>query len=98
MRYLSLIFIDVFLSSLRRTTCHCNELSVAAVLDRMPIFSRNNCVRKSGDVSISKFPAGSPKMALARSRWFRGLVLRQTAQPQPIAGTPTDVPVPSRII
>ena len=27
-----------------------------------------------------------------------GLVLRQTSQPQPIAGTPTLVPVPNRII
>ena len=29
---------------------------------------------------------------------FRGFALRQTSQPQPITGTPTLVPVPSRII
>ena len=33
-----------------------------------------------------------------RVRLFRGFLLKQTSHPQPIAGTPTEVPVPSRII
>jgi hypothetical protein len=36
-------------------------------------------------------------MALQRVRRFRALPLRQTSQPHPTAGTPTLVPVPSKI-
>ena len=64
----------------------------------MPIRSRSSCVRTSGDVSISRLPPGSPRSTLQRVRLSRGSVLRQTSQPQPIIGTPTLVPVPSRII
>lgn len=37
-------------------------------------------------------------MTLLRVLALRGSELLHTSQPQPIAGTPTDVPVPSRII
>ena len=33
-----------------------------------------------------------------RVRLFRGFSLAQTSHPHPIAGTPTEVPVPSKII
>ena len=36
-------------------------------------------------------------MALARVRWFFGSRPMQTGQPQPMAGTPTLVPVPRRM-
>ena len=34
----------------------------------MPIFSRSSCVRKSGGVSISKFPSGRPSTSAAAGR------------------------------
>ena len=47
---------------------------------------------------MSKFPPGNPKIAPERVRLFLGFKLVQTEQSQPIAGTPTLVPVPSKII
>ena len=47
---------------------------------------------------MSRFPSGSPNMAPERVRLFLGLVLVQTVQSHPMAGTPTLVPVPSKII
>ena len=49
----------------------------------MPIFSRKSCVRRSGGVSTSKFPPGSPRASAQRVRLFLGLLLWQVAQPQP---------------
>ena len=63
----------------------------------MPIFSRSNWVRKSGGVSISKFPSGKPNTSEQRVRLFFGFVLVQVEQPQPMHGTPTEVPVPRKI-
>src|SRR5690242_3521018 len=51
----------------------------------------------SGEVSTSKFPSGSPSASEQRVRWFFGFGLTQTVHPQPIVGTPTEVPDP-RII
>ena len=47
---------------------------------------------------MSKLPAGNPSTTEQRSRLLCGSVLWQTWHPQPIAGTPTEVPVPSKII
>jgi hypothetical protein len=47
-------------------------------------------------VSISKFPSGKPSATAHRVRRLRTFVLRHTWQPQPNAGTPTDVPVPRK--
>src|SRR6516164_7932587 len=63
----------------------------------MPIPSRSNCERRSGVVSMSRFPSGNPRTRLHRIRLFLGLSLVQVAQSQPIDGTPTDVPVPRKI-
>jgi hypothetical protein len=62
----------------------------------MPIFSRNSCCRRSGGVSINKFPSGNPIANPQRVRLFFGSSLVQTGQSQPIAGTPTLVPVPRK--
>ena len=45
-----------------------------------------------------KLTSPQTRIALARVRWLWGWVLVQTSQPQPMAGTPTLVPVPSKII
>ena len=58
----------------------------------------SNWARMSGEVSIRRLPSGRPTIALARVRRLRGFSLWQTAQPHPMAGTPTLVPVPNRII
>ena len=62
----------------------------------MPIFSRSSCVRKSGGESISKLPSGKPSTRAQRVRLFFGFSLVQIAQPQPMHGTPTEVPVPRK--
>ena len=49
-------------------------------------------------MSIKRLPAGSPKMTLQRVRLCFGSTLVQTSHRHPIAGTPTEVPVPSSII
>ena len=59
--------------------------------------SRSNWNRRSGGVSISRLPPGSPAIAALRVRWFRVLPPVHTGHPQPIVGTPTDVPVPNRM-
>src|ERR1700722_18136081 len=59
--------------------------------------SRRSCNRNSGGVSIRKFPSGAGTKTPVRVRWLRGFVDLQTGQRQPITGTPTLVPVPSRI-
>ncbi len=48
-------------------------------------------------MSISRLPPGRPRRAPQRVRLSRGSLLVQTAQPQPMHGTPTLVPVPSRM-
>src|SRR6185295_7239747 len=60
----------------------------------MPIRSLSSWVRRSGGVSTRRLPPGSPSTSPQRVRLFRGLPLVQVAQPHPITGTPTEVPVP----
>ena len=45
---------------------------------------------------MSRLPSGSPRATLQRLRWFFGLALVQTAQPQPMTGTPWEVPLPRK--
>ena len=54
--------------------------------------------QRGGAVSISRLPPERPRITLARVLWFLESPPMQTGQPQPIAGTPTLVPVPRRII
>src|SRR5205823_1902174 len=63
----------------------------------MPTRSRRSCCRRSGGVSMSRLPSGKPTSAAHRVRLSRGSVLAQTSHGQPIDGTPTLVPVPSRM-
>src|ERR1700684_2631511 len=60
-------------------------------------FSRRSCSRSSGDVSMRKLPSGAGTNTPVRVRWLRGFVEVQIGQRQPMTGTPTLVPVPSRI-
>ena len=46
---------------------------------------------------MSRFPRGRPRSTLHRVRLSRGSLLVQTSHPQPMAGTPTEVPVPRRM-
>src|SRR5262249_3446957 len=66
------------------------------------IFSRNACWRKSAETSITR-RRGPPSTGIStirpgRSRLSRGSVDRQTEHSDPIIGTPTDVPVPRKVI
>ena len=47
-------------------------------------------------MSTSRLPPGSPSARPHRSRLLRGSALVQVAQPQPMTGTPTEVPVPKK--
>ncbi len=47
---------------------------------------------------MRRLPRGRPRIALLRVLLFRGSLLLQTEHPHPMAGTPTLVPVPKRII
>ena len=56
-----------------------------------------SCSRSSGGVSIRMVAPSASTSAPERVRWSRGSVERQTAQSQPIWGTPNDVPVPRKV-
>ena len=44
-----------------------------------------------------QIPPGRPKATLHRPRLFFGFWSRQVRQPQPMTGTPCEVPVPRKI-
>src|SRR6201984_762934 len=59
--------------------------------------SRSACVRKSGVVSIKTFWPYRESRTDVRMRLSRGSLEVQTAQWQPMVGTPMDVPEPSTV-
>jgi hypothetical protein len=47
---------------------------------------------------MSRFPSLRPSTKEQRRRLLRGLVLVHVGQPQPMTGTPMEVPVPKKTI
>src|SRR2546422_789075 len=66
----------------------------ASTVENPPAMS---CRRSSGGVSMRMVAPSDSTTAPARVRLPRGSVERHPAQPQPIGGTPNDVPVPRRV-
>src|SRR5262245_48692990 len=62
---------------------------------RMPC--RSAWIRRSGPASTSTRAPGVSTKIEGRRRVSRGSADRQTAQSQPIIGTPCDVPVPRKV-
>ncbi len=58
----------------------------------------NQLVAKIRRSINQQVPSGNPTATLHRVLLFFGLSERHTGQPQPMTGTPTLVPVPSKII